>query len=55
MNAVVVAPAGASWSNALLIGREVVMSGMTAHPASREAPWIATPRPWWCWARSRRW
>ena len=30
-------PAGASWSNALLIGREVVMSGMTAHPASREA------------------
>ena len=37
MNPVVVAPAGASWSNALLIGREVVMSGMTAHPASREA------------------
>lgn len=31
-------PAGASWSNALLIGREVVMSGMTAHPASRETP-----------------
>lgn len=30
-------PAGASWSNAVLIGPEVVMSGMTAHPASREA------------------
>jgi enamine deaminase RidA (YjgF/YER057c/UK114 family) len=30
-------PAGASWCNGLLVGREVVMSGMTAHPASREA------------------
>ncbi|KRV70519.1 RidA family protein [Pseudomonas citronellolis] len=28
---------GASWSNALRIGNEVVMSGMTGHPATREA------------------
>ncbi|SDJ87806.1 Enamine deaminase RidA, house cleaning of reactive enamine intermediates, YjgF/YER057c/UK114 family [Pseudomonas delhiensis] len=30
-------PAGASWSNALRIGNEVVMSGMTGHPATRQA------------------
>lgn len=29
--------ASASWSNALLIGNEVVMSGMTGHPATRQA------------------
>lgn len=28
----------ATWSNALRIGNEIVMSGMTAHPATREAP-----------------
>lgn len=28
---------GATWSNALVIGDEIVMSGMTAHPASRDA------------------
>ncbi|WP_246793341.1 RidA family protein [Burkholderia perseverans] len=27
---------GATWSNALLVGDEIVMSGMTAHPATRE-------------------
>ncbi|MCP3842823.1 hypothetical protein NLZ23_31410, partial [Pseudomonas aeruginosa] len=26
----------ASWSNALLVGEELVMSGMTAHPATRQ-------------------
>ncbi|MBH8840474.1 RidA family protein, partial [Pseudomonas aeruginosa] len=31
----------ASWSNALLVGEELVMSGMTAHPATRQA---AAPR-----------
>ncbi|MHC8294664.1 RidA family protein [Pseudomonas sp. LB3P58] len=30
-------PASATWSNALLIGNEVVMSGMTGHPATRLA------------------
>lgn len=29
--------ADATWSNALLIGNEVVMSGMTGHPATRQA------------------
>lgn len=29
--------ATASWSNALRIGNEVVMSGMTGHPATRQA------------------
>ncbi len=29
--------AGATWSNALVIGNQLVMSGMTAHPATREA------------------
>ncbi|MBO9537712.1 RidA family protein [Herbaspirillum sp.] len=29
-------PATATWSNCLVIGDEIVMSGMTAHPASRE-------------------
>lgn len=28
--------ASATWSNCLVLGDEVVMSGMTAHPASRE-------------------
>jgi len=28
--------ATATWSNCLLIGDEIAMSGMTAHPASRE-------------------
>lgn len=46
----------ASWSNALLVGEELVMSGMTAHPATRQAAERAPrstpmPRPWWCWAR----
>lgn len=27
----------ASWSNALLVGEELVMSGMTAHPATLQA------------------
>lgn len=27
----------ATWSNALRIGQEVVMSGMTAHPATRQS------------------
>ncbi|WP_263142072.1 RidA family protein [Pseudomonas sp. RIT-PI-AD] len=35
--------AAATWSNALLIGHEVVMSGMTAHPATRQAAEAATP------------
>ena len=30
-------PGHASWSNALLLGNELVMSGMTAHPTSRHA------------------
>ena len=30
-------PAGATWSNCLLLGNEIVLSGMTAHPASRNA------------------
>lgn len=29
--------AGSTWSNALLLGNEVVMSGMTGHPATRHA------------------
>lgn len=29
--------ATASWSNALLLGQELVMSGMTGHPATRQA------------------
>ncbi|PUA20661.1 RidA family protein [Glaciimonas sp. PCH181] len=29
--------ASGTWSNCLVIGNEVVMSGMTAHPASRDA------------------
>lgn len=29
-------PASATWSNCLVIGDEIVLSGMTAHPASRE-------------------
>lgn len=29
-------PPGATWSNGIRIGQELVLSGMTAHPASRE-------------------
>ncbi|EJN10227.1 RidA family protein [Herbaspirillum sp. YR522] len=32
----VVEPDSATWSNCLVIGDEIVLSGMTAHPASRE-------------------
>lgn len=35
--------ATATWSNALLIGNEVVMSGMTGHPATRQAAEAGTP------------
>ena len=35
--------AQATWSNALLIGNEVVMSGITAHPATRQAAEAGTP------------
>lgn len=35
--------ASASWSNALLIGNEVVMSGMTGHPATRNAALAGAP------------
>ncbi|MFE4136668.1 hypothetical protein ACFX5C_14020, partial [Pseudomonas aeruginosa] len=34
----------ASWSNALLVGEELVMSGMTAHPATRQAVARGAPR-----------
>ncbi len=34
----------ASWSNALLVGEELVMSGMTAHPATRQAAARGAPR-----------
>ena len=34
---------GNSWSNALLIGNEVVMSGMTGHPATRQAAEAGAP------------
>ncbi|MDG4748430.1 RidA family protein, partial [Pseudomonas aeruginosa] len=34
----------ASWSNALLVGEELVMSGMTAHPATRQAVGGGAPR-----------
>ncbi|MBI9170045.1 hypothetical protein JEW38_25800, partial [Pseudomonas aeruginosa] len=34
----------ASWSNALLVGEELVMSGMTAHPATRQAAGGGGPR-----------
>ncbi|MBO9515004.1 MAG: RidA family protein [Variovorax sp.] len=33
----------ATWTNALVVGQEVVMSGQTAHPATREA--AAAGRP----------
>ena len=29
--------AGASWSNCLRIGNEIILSGMTAHPATRHS------------------
>ncbi|UVJ43994.1 Rid family hydrolase [Pseudomonas sp. LS1212] len=35
--------ATASWSNALLIGNDVVMSGMTGHPATRQAAEAGAP------------
>ncbi|MOA02869.1 Enamine/imine deaminase [compost metagenome] len=35
--------ATASWSNALLLGNELVMSGMTGHPATRQAAEAGTP------------
>ncbi|MFC6336323.1 RidA family protein [Pseudomonas sp. CCM 7891] len=35
--------AGSTWSNALLIGNEVVMSGMTGHPATRLAFHVGAP------------
>lgn len=35
--------ATATWSNALLIGNDVVMSGMTGHPATRQAAEAGTP------------
>ena len=35
--------AGNSWSNALLIGNDVVLSGMTAHPATRHAVEAGAP------------
>ncbi|CAM3720817.1 Rid family hydrolase [Pseudomonas wadenswilerensis] len=36
-------PASASWSNALLLGNDLVMSGMTGHPATRQAVERGTP------------
>ncbi|MFK0088775.1 Rid family hydrolase [Pseudomonas sp. NPDC090755] len=35
--------ATASWSNALLLGNELVMSGMTGHPATRQASEAGSP------------
>ncbi|WP_327439941.1 Rid family hydrolase [Pseudomonas donghuensis] len=35
--------ASASWSNALLLGNDLVMSGMTGHPATRQAVERGTP------------
>ncbi|AIL63085.1 Rid family hydrolase [Pseudomonas alkylphenolica] len=35
--------ATASWSNALLLGNELVMSGMTGHPATRQAAEAGAP------------
>ncbi|MEG0965833.1 MAG: Rid family hydrolase [Pseudomonas sp.] len=35
--------ATASWSNALLLGNELVMSGMTGHPATRQAAESGNP------------
>lgn len=36
-------PASSTWTNALLIGNDVVMSGMTGHPATRHAVESGTP------------
>jgi len=33
----------ASWSNALVVGQEVVLSGQTGHPATRNAAQAGTP------------
>ncbi|MDB6049638.1 MAG: endoribonuclease [Pseudomonas sp.] len=35
--------ATATWSNALLLGNDVMMSGMTGHPATRQAAEAGTP------------
>ncbi|MDM0103976.1 RidA family protein [Variovorax sp. J22R24] len=35
--------ARATWSNALVVGQEVVFSGQTAHPASRDAAQSGAP------------
>ncbi|MDM0072817.1 RidA family protein [Variovorax sp. J2P1-59] len=35
--------AHATWSNALVVGQEVVLSGQTAHPASRDAAQSGAP------------
>lgn len=36
-------PAHATWSNALVVGDEVVLSGQTAHPATRAAAEAGAP------------
>ena len=36
-------PPHASWSNALVVGHEVVLSGQTAHPATRAAAEAGAP------------
>ncbi len=33
----------ATWSNALVVGQEVVLSGQTAHPATRDAAQAGAP------------
>ncbi len=33
----------ATWSNALVVGSEVVMSGQTGHPATRDAAQTGQP------------
>ena len=33
----------ATWSNALIVGQEVVLSGQTAHPATRDAAQAGAP------------
>jgi enamine deaminase RidA (YjgF/YER057c/UK114 family) len=43
---------GASWSNGWRIGDEIVLSGMTAHPASRDA--VAAGQPLDAYAQTLR-
>ena len=43
---------GASWTNGWRIGNEVVLSGMTAHPASRDA--VAAGQPLDAYAQTLR-